>query len=108
MGVNELLSGLVSQYIRSQAVNYGRSLSEPLARSELLGGALVYSYTCGSTVPVPLYSDEAKTIPMANPVILFSTGEAPPLAPPDGGCRIEVKSHAGEALAVCDITAAQP
>ena len=41
-----------------------------------MAGGLVYFYITGTTTPKDTYSDEAKTVPNANPVVLDARGEA--------------------------------
>lgn len=41
-----------------------------------LTGGKVFTYAAGTTTPLATYSDAAGTIPLSNPVILDSTGEA--------------------------------
>lgn len=66
---------LVTSYQQSQLLNFGRDLTAVRARQELLGGALVFSYQPGTTIPAPSYSDEAMTAANTNPLVFNAIGE---------------------------------
>jgi len=55
-----------------------------------LSGGKLYFYEVGTTTPKPTYSDNALTIPNANPVILSSGGLQPNVFL-DGGYRVILK-----------------
>lgn len=57
-----------------------------------MAGGLVYTYITGTSTPKDTYSDEAKTVPNSNPVVLNARGEADIYL--DGEYKIVLKTSA--------------
>lgn len=94
--------GLVRGYMQSEWANNKRALNEPQAREELLGGARLYCYEAGSTVPTPMFQDDARTTCYPNPMVLDSSGSVGVVAFPAGPFRLSLLGRDGAAIATVD------
>ena len=60
-----------------------------------LPGALLYSYEAGTSTPLPLYVDEALTVPLPNPVVADSAGRFPALYAQPQDYRLDLFTAGG-------------
>jgi hypothetical protein len=60
-----------------------------------LPGALLYSYEAGTSTPLPLYVDEALTVPLPNPVVADSAGRFPALYAQPQNYRLDLFTAGG-------------
>lgn len=94
-------SDLVRDFIRDQWVNFRRLIIEPQAREELFGGGRIYFYHHGTKTQANVYIDDSLSIPLPNPVMFNSAGEAPPIVKkPDDRLDVEVVNRHGQAIVI--------
>jgi len=70
-----------------------------------LAGGQVYLYTAGTSTPATAYQDEALTVPLPNPVILDSRGEAVIYIAEEAGYKLVVKDADDDLIYSQDLVA---
>src|SRR6478609_2043954 len=60
--------------------------------SELLVGAKLYWYTTGTSTPLATYSDQALTVPNANPVVANADGRFPAIWLQEASYKLVLKT----------------
>jgi hypothetical protein len=59
-----------------------------------LNGGKIYIYDTNTTTPKTTYTDRARTVPHAHPIVADADGYVAPVYPPDGTYKITVKDSA--------------
>jgi len=67
-----------------------------------LAGGKVYTYAAGTNNPKDTYTDQAGTIPQANPIVLNSRGEPESAIYWNGAYKVEVKDDLGNLIYTVD------
>jgi microcystin-dependent protein len=65
-------------------------------------GALLYTYTSGTTTPVATYSDSTRTTPHANPVVADASGVFPTIYLSDSTTKLVLKTSTGTTIKTID------
>lgn len=90
-----IIKDSIERYMRSQWVNYRRSLGFYEAREEILGGGSIGFNVRGATVPLDTWADEKKATAHCNPILASGPGEFPPIYI-DGDYTVKLFMQSGE------------